>query len=242
MAPLIGITADLDLGASAQSIAPGRHYYLLMQSYCDAITKSGAVPVIIPCVPPEQCDEILERCDGLLLSGGVDLDPTYYNEEPDVHLGPINPERAAFETSITRKALERDMPIFSICGGEQVLNVVCGGNLYQDINTQFPGVINHRQLGPRNYPFHSVDIRTKTKLHGILKAAKIRVNSRHHQSVKELGKELIVSAVASDGVVEAIESEVHTFVLGVQWHPEIMFDHDVHTRALFSAFVKACRK
>lgn len=242
MTPLIGITADLDLGTSAQSIAPGRHYYLLTQNYCDAVTKSGAVPVIVPCVSPEQCDEVLERCDGLVLSGGVDIDPSYYNEEPDVHLGPINPERAAFETSITVKALERDMPVLAICGGGQILNVVRGGSLYQDINTQIPDVINHRQLGPRNYPFHSVEIRAKTKLHSIIKASKIRVNSRHHQAVKELGKDLIAAAVASDGVVEAVESTAHTFVIGVQWHPEIMFDHDAHTRALFSAFVKACGK
>lgn len=242
MAPLIGVTADLDLGTAAQSVSTGRRFYVLAEDYCIALEKCGGIPVVLPCLSSEECDEILERCDGLLLSGGVDIDPSYYNEEPDVHLGAINPDRAAFEMSITQKALERDVPLFAVCGGAQILNVVSGGSLYQDVFTQIPDVINHRQRAPRNYPSHSVEIRTKTKLHTILKASQVRVNSRHHQSVKELGKNLIVSAVAPDGVIEAIESTAHSYVIGVQWHPEITFEHDTYSRALFSAFVKACGK
>lgn len=142
---------------------------------------------------------------------------------------------------ITHIALEKNMPILGICGGEQLLNVVAGGTLFQDINTQLSGVINHRQRAPRWYPFHNVEIKDNTKLKQILKTDSLRVNSRHHQSVKDIANGFIINAVSSDGIVEGIESTVHKFVIGVQWHPEEMFEKNHYSKSLFQALIKACQ-
>jgi putative glutamine amidotransferase len=239
--PVIGITSDLDIGISQQSISPGRCYYILNKNYVIAIEKSGGAPLVLPCISEEETIELyLEKIQGLVISGGLDLDPIYYGEEPLPTLGAINPERANFEIMLAKRALNRDIPILAICGGCQLLNVVAGGTLYQDINSQVSDVLNHRQRAPRWYPFHTVKIHRDTKLYQILKEEKIRVNSRHHQAIKKLGKDFIVSGEAEDGIIEAIENPNLKFCIGVQWHPEDMFEKDYHSQTLFKTFIKSC--
>jgi len=242
MRPAIGITCDYDLGISSQSISPGRSYFFSNKNYAQAVEKSGGLPLLLPCLSSEEIVEaFLDKIDGLLLSGGVDIDPSYYREEPDPRLGGLNPERAAFEVMIIQRALERDLPLLGICGGYQLLNVVAEGSLYQDIYSQVPQVLNHRQRAPRWYPYHTVQIEKESKLRQILRIDSLRVNSRHHQAVKNLGKDFKVSASTSDNIIEAIESTVHRFVIGVQWHPEDMFERDAHARSLFQALIKAAQ-
>ena len=242
MRPAIGITCDYDLGISSQSISPGRSYFFSNKNYAQAVEKSGGLPLLLPCLSSEEIVEaFLDKIDGLLLSGGVDIDPSYYGEEPDPRLGGLNPERAAFEVMIIQRALEQDIPLLGICGGHQLLNVVARGSLYQDIYSQVPQVLNHRQRAPRWYPYHTVQIEKESKLRQILRIDSLRVNSRHHQAVKNLGKDFKVSASTSDNIIEAIESTVHRFVIGVQWHPEDMFERDAHARSLFQALIKAAQ-
>lgn len=239
--PIIGITSDLDLGISQQSISPGKSYYLLNKNYVTAVEKSGGVPLPLLCIPEEEIIEIyLEKIQGLILSGGVDLDPIYYGEEPLPPLGAINPERANFEIMLAKRAMNKDIPILAICGGHQLLNIVAGGTLYQDINSQISDVLNHRQRAPRWHPFHTVKIHKETKLYQILKEEKIRVNSRHHQAVKKLGKDFIISGESEDGIIEAIENTNLKFCIGIQWHPEDMFEKDHYSQILFKAFIKSC--
>jgi len=242
MRPAIGITCDYDLGISSQSISPGRSYFFSNKNYAQAVEKSGGLPLLLPCLSSEEIVEaFLDKIDGLLLSGGVDIDPSYYGEEPGPRLGGLNPERAAFEVMIIQRALEQDIPLLGICGGHQLLNVVARGSLYQDIYSQVPQVLNHRQRAPRWYPYHTVQIEKESKLRQILRIDSLRVNSRHHQAVKNLGKDFKVSASTSDNIIEAIESTVHRFVIGVQWHPEDMFERDAHARSLFQALIKAAQ-
>lgn len=239
--PVIGITTDLDLGISQQSISPGRCYYILNKNYVTAVEKSGGAAFLLPCSSEEEIIEIyLEKIQGLIVSGGVDLDPVYYGEEPMPGLGAVNPERTNFEIMLTKRALKIDIPILAICGGYQLLNVVAGGTLYQDINSQISEILNHRQRAPRWYPFHSVKIHKNTKLYEIFKEEKIRVNSRHHQAVKKVAKDFIVAAEAEDGVIEAIENPNLKFCVGVQWHPEDMFERDYYSQILFKTFIKYC--
>lgn len=242
MRPVIGITCDYDLGISSQSISPGRSYFFSNKNYAQAIEGSGGLPLLLPCLSSEEIVEVfLAKIDGLLLSGGVDIDPSYYGEEPDPRLGGLNPERATFEVMVIQRALEQDLPLLGICGGYQLLNVVAGGSLYQDIYSQVPQVLNHRQRAPRWYPYHTVQIEKESKLRQILRTDSLRVNSRHHQAVKNLGKSFKVSASTSDNIIEAIENTAHRFVIGVQWHPEDMFERDAHARSLFQALIKSAQ-
>ncbi|MGH7817439.1 MAG: gamma-glutamyl-gamma-aminobutyrate hydrolase family protein, partial [Candidatus Binatia bacterium] len=139
-------------------------------------------------------------------------------------------------------ALKKDLPILGICGGEQALNVVLGGSLYQDIDAQIPNAAEHEQSEKKTYGGHRVHIPNDTRLRAIVRSATLEVNTTHHQAVKQLGKGLIVDAVADDGVIEGIESTRHRFVIGVQWHPEVLAPRRQGHRRIFSAFVAACKR
>jgi putative glutamine amidotransferase len=175
--------------------------------------------------------------DGLLIPGSpADLDPAYYGEEPHQRLGPLNPLRTDFEIHLVRLALSRELPVFGICGGAQVLNVALGGSLYQDIPSQVPKAYKHSGASDRS---HSVDLVQDTRLSAILDLQEMRVNSLHHQAVKVPAQGMVVSASARDGVIEAVEISDRPFVIGVQWHPERLFEEDEAAQRLFSAFVQA---
>ncbi|MFX3675133.1 MAG: gamma-glutamyl-gamma-aminobutyrate hydrolase family protein [Paenisporosarcina sp.] len=233
MKPIIGISSNLN-----------ERVLSLSSDYVEAITKSGGVPIVIPNYQEEEeALKIVQLIDGLLLTGGGDIDPTLFGEEPQSGLGSISPERDASEITLTQKMLNLNKPILGICRGSQVLNIANGGDMYQDIYTQTENknLLQHTQHAPRSHGSHYVQVYEGTKLSEIIHLEKFKVNSFHHQAVREIPQDFQVSAISSDGMIEAIESKSHHFVMGVQWHPESMKNDSV-SLAIFKAFILACMK
>jgi len=240
---LIGITADFDSSGKTRSRAKPEPTIFLPERYCRALERAGGIPVILsPGGSRSVANRLLDRLDGLVISGGnFDIHPSLYGEKPIKELGEIKEERTEFELNLTRLALKRDLPLLGICGGAQALNVALGGTLYQDIATQLTAAIEHQQSQKRHIGGHRIHIRSGTRLAKILRRPFLEVNTTHHQAVKRLGTGLIISATAKDGLIEGIESSRHSFVMGVQWHPEALAAKCLHQRILLSVFVDACR-
>jgi len=231
MRPIIGITCSTTESG-----------YSVVASYINAIEMSRGIPIPLPSVKSEECIlEFVNLIDGLLLSGGVDVDPYFFGEEPKPLMGKIDVERDYMELFIIPKALEIDLPILGICRGIQVLNVAAGGTLYQDISMHTESILKHRQDAPGSYATHFIHVQPKSKLMEILGKPLIRTNSFHHQAVKEVASGFIVSAIAEDKIIEGIESTKHSFVIGVQFHPESMFQNNPPIINLFDSFVKAAK-
>jgi putative glutamine amidotransferase len=219
----------------------GRPIYASNQAYVQAVMHAGGVPVLIPPVPSEEAlPAILGILDGLLLAGGADLDPVLYGEAPLPEMGTPEPQRDATELAITRWALDKSLPVLGICRGMQLLNVACGGSLYQDLPTQRPSAFDHEQRGQaRTHIAHDVSTETGSLLASVLGEPRVGVNSFHHQAVKRIGQGLRVTGVAEDGIIEAVEIPDLPFVLAVQYHPEELEGDDAASRRLFLAFVQA---
>jgi putative glutamine amidotransferase len=235
---LIGITC-----ATAPKVGLESARQALNRPYVWAVEQSGGVPVLIPAT---QCAANAERylsvLDGLLLSGGVDIAPECYGQELHPELGEVDADRDAIELPLTQLALDQDMPLFAICRGTQLLNIALGGTLFQDIPSQKPSPIQHQQRYagiPRHCVTHTVHIERESRLAEIVGATRIASNSFHHQALDAIGEGLAVTAHAPDGIVEAVESRRHRYVLGVQFHPEETFEVDSPSRRLFRAFVEA---
>ncbi len=234
MKPVIGITCVHDW-------AEGRHRQ--NDTYISAVSKAGGIPILLPCqIDENDIEEHLALLDGLLVSGGPDADPRYFGEEPSPGLGAVNPRMDEYEIHLIQKALRLNMPILGICRGEQMLNIAAGGTLIQHIPDTVPGALKHRQEAPRHYPTHTVQVTAETTLAAAVGEGSLRVNSFHHQSVGNLAPGFICSAVAPDGIVEAIESLRHAYAVGVQWHPEGMWDRELNYDGLFRGFVDAARE
>jgi len=241
MRPLIGITGRKD--TSARLLSSPMH--CVGETYVRAIHKVGGTPIILPPVMVEEdWPAILTCIDGLLLSGGEDIDPVYYGQEPEAWLGGVDEERDNAEQGLVALAVEYEVPILGICRGHQVLNVALGGTLYQDIAAHIPNALEHAYIPghPMNHHSHSVTIDPEAALATILGGTVFNVNSAHHQTVKELGSGLKAVAYASDGVIEALEMPDHSFCLSVQWHPEAMVPTATEMWPLFKAFVDAARE
>lgn len=232
------------IGLSASFEQPNRIF--ITRHYSDWLLRLGAIPVILPYTTDEQ--QIISYTtilDGLLLSGGGDIDPTLFGEEPHPNLGSIHPERDKLELILTKEMLKLDRPILAICRGIQLLNVAAGGTMYQDLPAQYknnPELIQHQQKAPTSHASHTVDLVPNSKLSEYLNRTQIKTNSFHHQAVKEPAPDFKVCAMSKDGVIEAIESVKHRFVLGVQWHPECMPVEHNTSEKIFSSFVHACQK
>jgi putative glutamine amidotransferase len=237
-APLIGITPDV--AATGDNAEP---LIVLQERYARAIQQAGAIPLVLPIASaPATLRRIVESLDGVVVSGGnFDIHPKYYGERAIERLGNIREERTEFELGLISLALERDTPVLGICGGAQAINVNLGGSLYQDIRSQVAGATEHEQGHLKDRGGHAVNIVAGTKLRRIVGRESLEVNTTHHQSVKKLGKGLIVNAAAADRVIEGIESRDHSFVLGVQWHPEFLVHRDRAQKKIFAAFVRACK-
>lgn len=232
--PLIGIT----IGYSTQN----REFFALRDDYVRAIEKAGGLPVVLVPGRAEDAADLLAKLDGLLLTGGPDVEPGLYGEEPHETVTRVIPERDAFEIGLCREALGRDQPFLAICRGHQVLNVATGGTLIQDIPSQVAGAFDHDPDRERWETAHEVRILPRTRLREILGTETIDVNSFHHQAVRELGQGLVVSATSTaDEVIEGIEAPGRRLALGVQWHPEAFWDRPRHFQSLFEALVKASR-
>jgi putative glutamine amidotransferase len=242
--PLIGITADSSGCERTGSAAKREGLYSLASRYCDAIENAGGLAIIIPHSRSRiQIGHLLKRIDGLLISGGgFDIDPAYYREQPIAELGKLNSQRTFTELSLIALGLERDLPMLGICGGAQAINVALRGSLYQDIETQFPAALRHQQEEHSRNCGHVVDVWAGTLLYKICGRQKLKVNTTHHQAIRKLGDGLAINAIAPDGLIEGIESKKHTFVLGLQWHPEVLAKSEVVHRRIFSSFVSACRR
>jgi putative glutamine amidotransferase len=240
MRPLIGITCSRVVGGGWGLYSQGDWMDYTFDEYSQAIRYGGGAPVLIPVAQnQETIQAILDRLDGLLLSGGPDINPKFYNQQPLAGLGEIDEDLDRMELEVARMAFQRDLPILAICRGIQVLNVATGGTLYQDIQSQIRESINHTQKADKSINTHSIRIEGKTLLHHILRRNEIWVNGKHHQAIKDLALGFIISALASDGVIEAIEHPSKKFVLGVQWHPEGTWKEDPYSKKLFHAFIQA---
>jgi len=227
MRPFIGITGNYSLE---------KHCFYLQEYYVSSIKRTGGAAVILPPTMNEDLiEDYLRLCQGLLISGGGDLDPSYWGELPDSRTGEINPLRDGFELSIARKAFLYRKALLGICRGCQVMNVAAGGSLVQDI----PGPMSHMQKAPRAHPFHDIFIASGSRLHKIMGKKIIRVNSFHHQAVRQEGDGMIIAAMSAEGTIEAIESREHPFYIGVQWHPECLQNR--LSLRLFAALNKAAQ-
>lgn len=231
--PVIGVTLDSE-PAGGYARLP---WYALRENYCDVIAAAGGLPIALP-HEPDLAEHYLDLIDGLVVTGGAfDVDPALYDGGTRHPTVTLKQRRTSFEWAITRGAVDRDLPLLGICGGQQLLNVVLGGTLIQHLPDVVPNGLAHEQPNPRTEPGHDVLITADTLLHRITGANRLPVNSAHHQAVDRVGADVVVSAVAADGVIEAIEHPRRRFCLGVQWHPE--YGISAGDTAVIVAFVTA---
>jgi putative glutamine amidotransferase len=233
--PLIGVSTSITIDAQ-----PERAY--VNTAYLRAVQAAGGVPVLLPPqLDDEACRGLWQRLDGVVLTGGGDIEPARFGESAHPKTADVSSARDALEIEVVHRALRDDVPLLGICRGLQVVNVALGGSLHQHLPT---APVLHAQTEPRDRPTHAVKIRVEgTHLGRLLGATELPVNSMHHQGINRLGGGLREVAWAPDGVIEAVELEgADRFVLAVQWHPEELVGHDAAARALFSAIVDAARK
>ncbi|MDY5279490.1 gamma-glutamyl-gamma-aminobutyrate hydrolase family protein [Sharpea porci] len=226
MKPIIGIVALYD---------EKLHSYWMLPEYTEAINKSGGIPIILPY--NVDIEAILPHLDGVLFTGGQDINPLLYGEEVNEKCGPYIEARDYFEMKLMKKVLEQDLPALCICRGLQLLNVIEGGTLYQDLPSQHPSHIQHDMAKPYDVPCHQVTLQQDTPLQKLLHEETIGVNSRHHQAISRLGKHLEAMATSEDGLIEAIAVSNKSFIWGIQWHPEHSFHNDEMSRLIFQEFI-----
>ncbi len=240
MRPVIGITASIDHRLPAYG-----ETYSLTRKYAEGVLQAGGVPVIVP----HNLDEdalrvVLDRLDGVVLSGGGDIDPALFSEDALSPTGKIESDRDRVELMLARWVVEQDIPFLGICRGIQVLNVALGGTLVQDIPSQVPNALPHsfdRKMTPRDYLAHPVKIDPSSQLARVMQLEVARTNSWHHQSIKQVADRLQTTAVAPDGVIEAVEVPGQRFAIGVQWHPEWLVEEYPEHRRLFEGLIEAAQ-
>jgi putative glutamine amidotransferase len=233
MRPVIGISSRL---------AAKDGNFLSRASYINAVAAAGAIPLQLPILAPESAEELIDRVDGLLITGGQDVSPLLYGENAGQHVPLSCLCNDEVEVALIREASRRGKPVFGICRGIQIINVCFGGTLWQDVPSQIQNAICHHQdSGARGERIHSIRVEENTRLAEIMGAGRQMVNSYHHQAVRQLGQGLRVTALAPDGVVEALENE-DASVLAVQWHPEALYTIDEAHARLFSAFIARCTR
>lgn len=227
------------IGVSSLGKGPFRQFMEL--KYVNCVKRSGAkVRVLKPTTRPATLEKYLQECDGFVFTGGADIEPALYCMPREAECGEPNEARDSFEYALLKMALDRNIPVLCICRGMQMLNVVCGGTLYQDIKSFQKNT--HVDIPNASGISHPLKIDKDSLLAGILHKEEIGVNSLHHQAVHQVAPELRAVGWSDDGFVEAIEFEDRdTFALGVQWHPEHMANHNKDQKKIFDAFVKACR-
>jgi putative glutamine amidotransferase len=236
-APLIGVSTSVTIGEY-----PERAY--VNAAYLRAVEQAGGLPVLLaPQLSVAARDALWSRLDGLVLTGGGDVEPSRFGEAPHPKTTLVSVDRDALELELIDRALRDDVPMFAICRGLQVLNVAMGGTLYQHVPDVYGDKVEHSQHERRDVATHDVKVQTEgTRLGSIVGASELRVNSFHHQAVHRLGRDLREVGWAADNVIEALEhTDRRRFVVAVQWHPEDLTGHDAVARALFTAVVAAAR-
>ena len=231
--PLIGVTPLYD---------PETDKWWMQKTYMAHVEANGGIPLMIqPTTNIATLEETIKMLDGILLTGGPDVDPAYYGEKKLPECGYICRERDEIDCFIARRAMELDIPIFGICRGHQVINAALGGALYQDIPSQVASKINHRPGDPQPNGAHDITFKKNCVMGKYLGETKFHVNSYHHQAVKTPAPGIEIAAVCDDGVVEAIYHKEKRFVWGVQWHPEKCPIDTPLSIKLFTAFIEACK-
>jgi len=237
--PFIGITCDYMMSEKESSL--GQERYFVSKDFIDAVIDSGGVPVLIPILNSEEdMLRIMDTLDGIILSGGFDVNPIFYGEEPTKHVGFTYTPRDLCELFVVKAAIEKDMPILGISRGQQIMTVAFGGNLYQDISNNEESFVNHFQRASITDIGHYVNIVPGTKLHKIFNNDKVLVNSFHHQAAREIPKNFTVTALSADGIIEAIEHNTKP-IMAVQWHPEIMIRKHPIMLKIFEEFINNCK-
>lgn len=232
--PLIGLLPMVDYENQRIWVRPG---------YMQSVSREGGLPVMLPLTEdPTTLVQLSELCDGFVLTGGADLDPSLYGQEALPACYPPCKELDRMELKLLELALKADKPVLGICRGMQLINVALGGTLYQDLPTQHPSEIRHTMEPPFGRPVHRVTLLDGAPIQKVMGCGTLDVNSDHHQAVLELAPELSAMAWAEDGVVEAIYQPRKRFVWGVQWHPEAFPETAEHRRKLFAAFLEAVRE
>lgn len=238
--PVIGITPWYNEQDSMTYIKRG---------YMEAVYAAGGYPVLLPIIEDKHIwEKSLELCDGILLSGGEDVDPVHYGEESRDYNGNINPHRDCMEIWLCQMCFKSLKPVFGICRGIQVMNVAAGGSLYQDIPCEImpEKLVKHSQKAPGWYPTHYVTLTEGSFIwqsfsdYLNIDEKGVRVNSFHHQCIKQPAQGFECTAVSNDGIIEAIEKKGHPFAVGVQWHPEIMWQKDKKYLEIFKIFISSC--
>lgn len=235
--PLIGLTT------SRMPKPSGHIAFGINEPYVNSIANAGGLPILIPLgLSNEDLDILFLRLDGILFTGGYDIDPRGYGNQPHPKVEGVDVDRDRVEVHLVRTAIQSGKSFFGICRGCQVINVALGGSLYEDLPEQHPGNVHHDNHDhPRNFLAHSVDIQSDSSLAQVMSRNQVRVNSLHHQGVRHLAPELRATAIAPDGLIEAFELPGHPFGLAVQWHPEELQEHAV-MRNLFQTFIKSTQE
>lgn len=244
--PLIGISAEIVQPEQppffSDKLAPHEYTSTL---FMNAVLAAGGMPVIIANSSDEAViAEYIDRCDGILIPGGEDVQPKLFGSDEEANPAYLSPERDAMEIPLARLAVEADMPLFAICRGMQVLNVALGGTLSMDVYSQTPAPGMHiwRHHAVLRHPAHEVNVDKGSRLFDYLGGReRVQVNSSHHCCLKRVADGLSVVGRSTDGIIEAVDVEDRTFCLGVQWHPEYMWENDEAQMSLWRAFVDACR-
>ena len=233
MRPVIGLIPLYD---------EDKESYWMLPGYMKVLETCGALPIMLPLTSDEEeLEQSLALCDGLLLTGGHDVDPVLYHEQPKAECGVPCRERDAMECRLLGWALEKNLPVFGICRGIQFLNAYLGGTLYQDLPTEYDSTIEHHMTPPYDRTAHKVTILADTVLAEILGEGELPVNSYHHQAVRDLAPGVTKMAVSEDGLVEAISVDGKKFAVGEQCHPEFSYENNAQSLKLVQAFVDACR-
>jgi putative glutamine amidotransferase len=238
--PIIGVTLDWENSLTYSAMHP---WYALRTNYTSCISENGGVAITLP-YDLNAAEQYIAILDGLVITGGdYDLDPSVYGESLHAETRDIKNNRTDFEMALIKAALRKNIPILAICAGEQLLSAMHGGKLMQDIHSFNPNALEHEQknLGLHmSKPSHNITITPGSLLHKIVQKEEFMVNSSHHQAVKSVGPAMIISAVAPDGIIEAVEMPEYNFVLGVEWHPEYLGTKE--DLLIFQAFINAAKK
>lgn len=242
--PVVGIPTQTlqSLGGVSAEIPPS---WVMSQRYILTLTAAGAIPWLVPLVDDATLRGIYEQLDAVFLPGGADIDPATYGADPHPRCDRTDRDRDRVEVALATWALEDAKPVLGVCRGMQLINVAAGGTLYQDLAEELPGALKHDYFPFRGQSFardhlaHEVRIAEGSRLAQLMGPGALRVNSMHHQGVRDLGHGLVATAVSPDGLIEAIEGERDGYLVAVQWHPEALTDNDERTRGLFTDFIHA---
>ena len=235
--PIIGITADIGYMARTDTYT-GLPVHFIQTAFAEAVHEAGGIPLIIPTNASDYIDDIMSLVDGVILTGGSDVSPQYYGQEPRAKLGMTKPDRDKTETEVFKAAIRDQKPVLGVCRGLQLLNAALGGTLYQDLSENEAVTIQHDQLSRPSVTTHTVSVDQNSYIHRLIKDGTY-VNSYHHQIIDSLAEDLRSTAYSRDGVIEGVESlEELPLIIGTQWHPETLFKEHPEQVAIFEGLVQ----